>query len=617
MSEAAPTLDVVDLTVAFRQGTAVPRTVVSHVDLRVARGELLGVAGESGCGKSTAVLSAIGFPIPGSARLSGRSFLDGVDLLSLPGSSLRKMWGRRIGYVSQNAVLALNPLQRVGRAVAEPLEACLGLQRRDAERRALELLESVGISDSTRAVRGYPHQFSGGQRQRIALASAIACDPGLLILDEPTTGLDVTTQAQIVQLITRLVRSSGTASILISHDLSLLATVCDHLVIMYAGEVVEHGSVPAVLAGARHPYTRALIDSVPSIRDGARIVGIPGMPPSHAVSDRCGFSERCRFVMRQCQSHKPTLDEVGNDHEVRCSRTAELGVIPPSRRASGDATFELNGGAVPTLRTEAISCAYHGRYENHVAVDAVSIEVSPGETLAIVGESGSGKSTLLRAIAGLHQPESGRIMFNDRVLAPRVGDRPQDTRRAIQIVFQNPDSSLNPRHTIQTIIERPLRLFERQLGRRARYQRMLELLTEVRLDPVLAQRYPHELSGGQKQRVALARAFAARPDLILCDEVVSALDVSVMASVLEVLAALSKEHRTAVLFVTHDLAVARSVADTVCVMRNGWIREAGSSDRIFNNPEDEYTRELLAAVPQAWPVTEREQKSIWGSSRTS
>jgi peptide/nickel transport system ATP-binding protein len=373
---------------------------------------------------------------------------------------------------------------------------------------------------------------------------------------------------------------------------------------MYGGEVVERGPSRDVYGRPRHPYSAALIDAVPRIDETTAVVGIPGLPPAHVVEGACAYSGRCRFARQSCRSIAPGLTPIGGlagngkaVREVRCLRAAELGEIAPQlvpherRRVRADA---------PLLRIEnaVLSYAAGQRRRRSPVVKDLSLELLAGETLAIVGESGSGKSTLLRAIAGLHRPDAGVVLFDGTPLPDRAVDRPRALRRAIQLVFQDPHASLNPRHTVRTIIERPLRLFQPDLDGTRRRARIRQLLADVRLDANVADRFPHELSGGQKQRVALARAFAADPRLLLCDEVVSALDVSVQASILELLEDLVNQHDVSVLFVSHDLAVVRQIADRVCVMRRGEICETGVTERLFAQPKHEYTRSLLAAVPR-------------------
>jgi peptide/nickel transport system ATP-binding protein len=588
-------LDVSGLTVAYRDRAGAETVVVHDVALALRPGQIHGLAGESGCGKSTAALAAIGFDVPGSVLLGGRSMLDGEDLLTLPRRRLRHYWGSRIAYVGQDASQALDPLRRVEQALAQPLRLHLDLRRGAVRERSLELLESVGIPEPERALRRYPHEFSGGQQQRIALAIALACRPAVLVLDEPTTGLDVTTQAQISALVRGLVDETDAATVMISHDLALLGTVADTIAIMYAGEIVEEGPARQVHSAPRHPYAAALLDAAPDIRESAVTVGIPGVPPPSVVLDRCPFAERCRFAEDRCRAEHPVLAPAGGgDRRVRCVRADELGVIQSDRRAL-DRALQPEAAA-PLLVVQDVVCSY-GTVTETTVVHGVSIEVAAGETLGVVGESGSGKSTLLRAIAGLHPPDAGTISFAGAELAPRAAARPRAARRAMQLVFQNPDSSLNPRHAVWRALDRPLRLFRPELDAKSRAAETRALLAAVRLDDRVLERYPSELSGGQKQRVALARAFAAHPELILCDEVVSALDVSVQASVLELLAQLSRERGTALVFVTHDLAVVRSIADRICVLRDGRVRETGPTEQLFTSPQDAYTIELLDAVP--------------------
>jgi peptide/nickel transport system ATP-binding protein len=589
------TFSVEHLTVAFRVPNAEPTVVVQDCGFELREGEILGIAGESGCGKSTAVLSAIGFPIPGSVRLGGTARLAGRDLLSLPLRDLRGVWGREVAYVAQDATQSLNPLMRISQLMREPLVRHLGLRGPEIAKRSVALLHDVRIPDPEEALDRYPHQFSGGQQQRIALALALACTPKVIVLDEPTTGLDVTTQAQIAELIRSLVRDTETAAVMISHDLALLAVVCDELSIMYGGEIVERGRASEVYHAPAHPYAAALLDAVPRVTDAALPVGIPGVPPPRVADDHCAFSDRCRFVQEQCRAAHPVLNEEFPGRLVRCFRAREIAPIGSERHGKGRATAAAS--ETPLLAVDGLTCRYStGR--SKPAVAGIALHVGRGETLAIVGESGSGKSTALRAIAGLHVPDSGSITYDGVQLEARAVQRSRERRRAIQLVFQNPYGSLNPRHTVSSIIERPLRLFRPDLDRASRRARIQQLLDDVRLDPGLRARYPHELSGGQRQRVALARAFAADPELILCDEVVSALDVSVQASILELLATLAARSKTALLFVTHDLAVVRSIADRVSVMHDGVFVESGSTATVFESPQSDYTRLLLDAAPR-------------------
>jgi peptide/nickel transport system ATP-binding protein len=566
--------------------------VVWKASFSLAAGAILGLAGESGCGKSTTALAAIGYRAPGSRTLSGSARLDGIDLLSLPGGKLRSIWGSRVAYVAQNATTALNPAIPVGRQLGQPLARHLHLRGAKLRDRQVELLDSVGIPNPAGALDRYPHQFSGGQQQRIAIAIALSCRPQVLILDEPTTGLDVTTQARISALLRSLVAETGAATLYVSHDLSLLSTVADRLAVMYAGEIIEQADAHAVARRPRHPYTQALLAAVPTAHTRTSVAGIPGRPPARVVLDACSFAPRCPHAIDACRSGYIELLEIEAGHLARCIRADEIAARPVEPAPL--ATPEISPEAL--LQVDEVWSQY--AKAPTPAVCGVSFEIAGGETLGIVGESGSGKSTLLRAIAGLHPPTSGVIRFRGTELAPHAVKRPRTLRRELQIVFQNPDSSLNPRHTVFEIVRRPIRLFRDDVSRSGERAAVSELLESVKLPTGLLHRYATELSGGQKQRIALARAFAARPSVLLCDEVTSALDVSVQATIIELIAELAARFGTAVIFVSHDLAVVRTIAGRALVMKNGEVCEEGETERLFVAPSHPYTQELLAAIPE-------------------
>lgn len=590
MSE--PVFEVEDLSVGYLRSDGHDNVVVWKAAFSLAPGSILGLAGESGCGKSTTALAAIGYRGPGSRILSGTAHLEDVDLLALPSGKLRSIWGRRVAYVAQNATTALNPAIPVGRQLAQPLSRHLHLRGGELRDREVELLESVGIPNPPGALDRYPHQFSGGQQQRIAIAIALSCKPEVLILDEPTTGLDVTTQARISALLRSLVAETGAATLYVSHDLSLLSTVADRLAVMYAGEIVEEADSRAVARQPRHPYTQALLAAVPTAHIRSSVAGIPGRPPARVVLDSCSFAPRCPHALDACRDGYIELLDVGGGHMARCIRTDEIAARPVE--ASPLATPEVSPEAL--LEVDEVSSQY--AKAPTPAVRGVSFEIASGETLGIVGESGSGKSTLLRAIVGLHPPTGGVIRFRGVPLAAQAVKRPRALRRELQIVFQNPDSSLNPRHTVFEIVRRPIRLFRDDVRHSGERAAVIELLESVKLPTGLLHRYATELSGGQKQRIALARAFAARPSLLLCDEVTSALDVSVQATIIELIAELAARFGAAVIFVSHDLAVVRTIAGRALVMKNGEVCEQGETERLFVAPTHPYTRELLAAIPE-------------------
>lgn len=571
------------------------RQVLAHVDLALPANQIVGLAGESGSGKSTLALSLVGYRTPGSVRLTGSVELDGASVSSASLRELRRLWGARLAYMPQDTSTSLNPALRIGRQLGEVLQLHAHLSRAPARTRAVELLGQVGVPEPEAALRRYPHQFSGGQQQRIALAIALAGEPDVLVLDEPTTGLDVTTQARVNRLIVDLVRRRGTATLYVSHNLALLATVCDQLAIMYGGEIVEQGPAREVYLAPRHPYTAALIAAVPSVREDRRPKGIPGLPPPVVVLDRCGFSARCVERRDVCLAPVP-LTEPAAGHIVRCVQTGELGAVE-SVAAADVVRPRPPSAAPPILRASDVRCVFRSGRRQTVALDGVSMQVRPGRTLGIAGESGSGKSTLLRVLAGLLQPASGELTFAGAALPVPAGRRSREQRRAIQIVFQNPDSTLNPRHTIFQALERPMRLFRPELDRAARRAAAAEMLHRVRLSPEILDRSPRNLSGGQRQRVALARALVAEPRVILCDEVTSALDVSVQATILELLAELSAGQEMAMVFVTHDLGVLRSVADEALILEKGQLRESGAIADVLDRPRSPYTVELLNSVP--------------------
>ncbi len=590
-------LRVCGLTVAYTS-EGDENVVVRDVDLTIEPGRVTALAGESGSGKSTLALAAIGYTAPAARILTGSASLGDRELSKLSTGERRRIWGSEIGFVAQSALDALNPAMRLGQQLGEVIRIHDRLRAGGLRDRQIELLERVGIPDAPGALRRYPHEFSGGQQQRMAIAAAVACHPQILILDEPTTGLDVQTQRQISRLLESLVVEQGIGALYVSHDLALLSEVSERLYVMYGGQIVEAGATAAVLGHPRHPYTRALLDAAPSLATPRMLIGIPGRPPTRTAQG-CTFAPRCRFAKPDCRGQDIELDELEESRVTRCLRHDEIILAPtvvPLAVPVGAAHQD-----VPLLTIRDISVRY--RHAARDAVHAVSLILRRGESVGLVGESGSGKSTLLRTVAGLVQPIAGEVLLGGRRLRPRVEERDREAKRAIQLIFQNPDSSLNPTHTVAEILRRPLRLFRGELSRADEQRTVSSLLEKVNLGDELAHRHPDELSGGQKQRVAIARAFAAGPDVLLCDEITSALDVSVQATIVTLLRELAEAEGVAVVFVTHDLAVVRAVASRIAVMKDGLIVEEADATAIFERPEAAYTKALLAAIPV---IAERE-----------
>jgi peptide/nickel transport system ATP-binding protein len=590
----APLLRVEGLRVELDSGAP----IVEEVSLELRAGEVLGLVGESGCGKTTTALALLGFARPG-ARISAGTVEVGEEQLAGRGeAAIRALRGRLVSYVAQDPGLALNPALRVEGLVGDMVRSHGKARNGGAVARALA---SVHLPTDRSFARRYPHQLSGGQQQRVAIATALVCEPKLVVLDEPTTGLDVVTQARILEEIDRLRREHGVAVVYVSHDLAVVGSLADRIAVMYAGRVVEEGPTAGLLARPRHPYTRGLLGSVPDPGQPRRLESIPGV--AVGVGERpkgCAFAPRCvQRTGERALQETPPLEEVGGGNLVRCfewARTAPLMLREPATSLR----LEPESGL---LTVEDLRAEHGGRHDLVVAVRDVSFSVASGECLAIVGESGSGKTTIARCIVGLHSPVAGRVVLDGAPLAPRAARRSREERRRLQIVFQNPNDSLNPRHRVGDAIGRPARVL-RDLSPRHAGAEAARLLERVRLPARVAERYPGELSGGERQRVAIARALAAQPDLVVCDEVTSALDVSVQAAVLELLAELRAELGLALLFITHDLGVVASIGDRVLVLEDGAVCDDGLVPALLRNPEHEYTRRLVEAAPRLPRLTE-------------
>jgi peptide/nickel transport system ATP-binding protein len=574
-------------------GLASGEPVVQDVSFAVSPGEILGLVGESGSGKTTTALALLGYTRSGVVLRGGSVEVGGEPIMGAGARGVRGLRGRVVSYVPQDPGGALNPSLRVGDAIMDVLRA----HRSDvaSQESVHTALERVELGTDQRFGRRYPHQLSGGQQQRVTIAMACVCGPPVAVLDEPTTGLDVLTQDRILTELSRLRSEEGMAMVYVSHDLAVVARMADRIAVMYAGRVVEHGPVDEVISRPRHPYTRALVEAIPDVRRPRALQGIPGVavgvgewPPG------CAFAPRCEFAQDRCSAAVPALEEAVPGHVVRCVRWNEL-ELAEARVDTVRAAAPAGSGA-PLLEVSGLHVEYRSGRGRNVAVRDVSFAVEAGRCVALVGESGSGKTSIGRCIAGLHVPSSGRIVFDGQELAGSARARTLDQRRRIQIIFQNPFESLNPRHRVGESVSRPLRVL-RRLSRGHAAREVDLLLERVRLPARVADRFPVELSGGERQRVAIARALAASPDLLVCDEVTSALDVSVQAAVLELLTELQRELHLSMLFITHNLGVVACVSDTVLVMDRGSLCESGAVADVLSTPTDDYTRRLLGAAP--------------------
>jgi peptide/nickel transport system ATP-binding protein len=609
--DAQALISVNNLSVGFpnRDGSLVP--VLRNIDLAVHRGESVGLVGESGSGKSTLALAAMGYLKTGLEVMGGTAWFDKNDMFALSRPALERLRGGKIALVPQNSGQSLTPSIRIGDQLAEALRLHSHLPKSEQPQRIIELLTQVRLPEPHLMRKRYPHELSGGQQQRVAIAMAMAGEPEALLLDEPTTGLDVTTQAHILELLRELNHKTGTAMLYVSHDLGAIARVCDRVAVLYAGEVVLQGSTRQALLNPIHPYVKGLLASVPRIRDARLPAAMDGRPPAPGETGTgCSFFDRCGIAQDRCRSAHPPLLELAAGEATRCyfhEKTASLTSISSSTMAAkvvanhDQPVLALQDVCLSYAKPSLLDQLLGRRPSVPHTVDGIEIRIGRGETLALVGESGSGKSTILKAIAGLLSPVGGAIEFGEEeTLEHDVDQRSPDHLRRIQLIFQNPDDSLNPRHTVAEILAQPLKLYFGLEGD-ALAQRTVALLEQVRLGAHYLGRLPTQLSGGEKQRVAIARAFAADPEVVLCDEVTSALDVSVQAAVLELLNDLKRDKGTTYIFVSHDLAVVRALSDRVAVLYQGRLCEIGPVAEVYSKPSHPYTEVLLGAVLEPTP----------------
>ena len=597
MTEAVPTLKLEDLDVEYRvRGRA--RKVLRGINLEIGRGECYGLVGESGCGKSTAAYAVLRYLPRNGSVPRGRVLINGEDLLGFDHERLRELRRKTVAMVYQDPGKALNPSIRIGRQVEEVFEL-LGVPKAEWRGRAVDILRKVRIADPESVMQRYPHQLSGGMQQRVAIAMALASEPSLLVLDEPTTGLDATVEADVLDLIAQLRKEFDTSILFISHNLGVIARMCDRVGVLYAGRLVEQGRTSEIFRDPRHPYTVGLLRCLPQrgrSKAVAPLVTIPGfLPTAGADVAGCVFAERCPLADDRCRREDPPAYAVGEGHFSRChyhDRAASL---------TYDGEVAETGGAAATdrkiLELADVSKTFGRGTATFRALNDVTLDVMEGETLGIVGESGSGKTTLARSVLGIVPADPGStIKLDGRQVSPLLRNRAQAEVKALQIVFQNPDSALNRSHTVRRMIGRTISLLT-GLARAAKSSRILELTRAVRLADRYLDLRPRQLSGGLKQRVAIARAFSGDPRVVVLDEPTSALDVSVQAAILNLLVELQTSKKVSYVFISHDLGVVRYLSDRIAVLYLGRLMEIGRAEDVFSGPHHPYTEALLSSVP--------------------
>ncbi len=607
-------LDIKNLSVGFRGGQDQCVSILRNIHLTVHAGETIGIVGESGSGKSSLAFAAMAYFKSGLEAQSGQVVFNGQDLLQESDSAVQKIRGGAIALIPQNSGQALTPTMRIGEQISEVLQLHSRYRPEQFRDRTIALLGQVRLPEPGILIDRYPHELSGGQQQRVAIAMALAGEPELMFLDEPTTGLDVTTQAHILKLLKDICDERKTAMVYVSHDLGAVAQGCKRIVGMYAGQIVLDGSARDVLQSPAHPYPRALLKSIPRLSEATIPQALEGRPPMPGmVPAGCAFADRCMAAQDRCRTEQPRLVKLANGQTTRCfypeepklnaargtTRPAESD--PDSFASQSDALLAIENLSLTYARPSLMDQLMGRPPQGVPTVDDITLGLARGETLGLVGESGSGKSSILKALAGLLPFADGKLIFDGTSLSRRgTEDRDRAHLRMIQLVFQNPDDSLNPRQTIAQILAQPLNLYFDLTPAQVR-QRSEELLEEVRLGPRYLERLPSQLSGGEKQRIAIARAFAADPQVVLCDEVTSALDVSVQAAVLELLKNLQRKRGTAFVFVSHDLAVVRALSDRVAVLYQGRLCEIGTSQAVYQAPFHPYTEALVHSVLEPDP----------------
>ena len=603
---------VKNLSIGFRSQKGKEISILRNVTTNIKKGETVGIVGESGSGKSTLALAMMGYVKHGLFTMSGECLFNSLNLLDLSNNELEKIRGRKIAMIPQNAGQSLTPNLKIGYQIEEALKLHTNLNENERKDRISELLNNVRLPSPDVMALRYPHELSGGQQQRVAVAMALAGNPELLLLDEPTTGLDVTTQAHVLELLKDITKDTGTSMVYVSHDLGAIAQVCDRVIVMYAGEIVLEGPVRKILKEPIHPYTNGLLKSIPKLSLEGLPESMPGAQPQPGhIGEGCSFYDRCNISDEKCKIKTPDLEFISEiDTSVRCFNYKKVNINQnkniqiknlDEKNVENNEILGLSDVSISYAKQSFLDQLFNKLTDSNPTVKDINININKGETIALVGESGSGKSTILKSIAGLLKTKDGNINFaQNRKLSEDLKNRSSDDLRAIQLIFQNPDESLNPNHTVEQILSQPLKLYFGLKGDELK-KNIIELLEKVRLGEFYLTRYPRQLSGGEKQRIAVARAFAAKPDIILCDEVTSALDVSVQAAVLDLLKKLKDDFGTTYIFVSHDLAVVKAISDRVAVLYQGRLCEIGPSKNVYKFPSHPYTEVLLGAVLEPDP----------------
>lgn len=599
MTSPIPSLELRNLSVSYRV-RGIERSVLRDISISIAPGEAYGLVGESGCGKSTAAFAAMRYLPRNGSITSGSILFEGNDITSLGEDRIKDLRINAISMVYQNPVNALNPTLRIGKQVIEVFRL-LGKTEEESIELTKEALRKVQIAEPASVMGRYPHQLSGGMAQRVVIAMAIASNPRLLVMDEPTTGLDATVEAEVLDLVRDLRRESGTSVLFISHNLGVIRTMCDRIGVLYAGDLVEEGPTETVLNAPNHPYTVGLLRCIPKgglNKDSERLDTIAGTPPSLGANlPGCVFVDRCAIAVDRCNTEKPELADNGSGHFSKCF-LSEQAVNLPRTKSPVFPNAEITPAPKSLLlEIEHLSKTFKQDTNDVRVLTDIALSLGEGETLGLVGESGSGKTTLARAILGIINPDEGStISMHGKKLEALLGNRSAQEVGAVQIVFQNPDSALNRRHTVARIVARAVQKLAGK-SREESEELAQNLLSDMSVDALLHSVKPSQLSGGLKQRVAIARSFAGKPELIVCDEPTSALDVSVQANILNLLVDLQRRERVSYIFISHDLGVVRYISDRIAVLYLGRLMELGTSETVFNGPHHPYTEALLSSVP--------------------